>query len=44
MLKIGTLVSYEGGEGTIGRTSIRAGVKLYRVNDKWFERAAIGRV
>lgn len=36
MIKIGTPVSYDGGQGIVDRTSIKTGVKLYRVNDKWF--------
>lgn len=35
MIKIGTPVSYDGGQGIVDRTSIKTGVKLYRVNDKW---------
>ena len=35
MIKIGTTVSNDGGKGIVDRTSIRTGVKLYRVNDKW---------
>lgn len=35
MIKIGTPPSYHGGKGIVDRTSIRTGVKLYRVNDKW---------
>lgn len=42
MLKIGMPVrSDDGTVGTIEKTSIRTGVKLYRVCDRWFERGAI---
>lgn len=45
MIKIGTAVSYrEYGQtctGTVTRTSTRTGAKLYRVNDRWFERIAL---
>ncbi len=41
MLKIGTSVSYGDGRGTISRTSTRTGRKLYRINDRWFERASL---
>lgn len=34
-IKIGTPVSYDGGEGIVDRTSIKMGVKLYHINDKW---------
>lgn len=44
MLKIGTPVRYEGGEGKIDRTSTRTGVKFYRVNDKWLPKDALERV
>lgn len=36
MIKIGTPVSYDGGQGIVDRTSIKTGVRLYRVNDRWF--------
>lgn len=36
MIKIGTPVSYDGGKGIVDRTSIKTGVKLYRVSDRWF--------
>lgn len=35
MIKIATPASYDRGKGIVDRTSIRTGVKLYRVNDKW---------
>ncbi len=46
MLKIGTQVTYRDHtnrvrQGVIDRTSSRHGQKLYRVNDRWFERAAL---
>lgn len=45
MIRIGTAVSHvENGRtitGIVSRTSIRTGAKLYRVNDRWFERAAL---
>ena len=44
MFKIGTTVRLpDGGTGTIDRTSIRTGVKLYRVGDRWFEKGDLGR-
>lgn len=44
MLKIGTPVRYEGGEGKIDRTSTRTGTKLYRVSNHWFPKEALERV
>lgn len=41
MIKIGTPVSYDGGKGIVDRTSTRAGVKLYRVQDKWLTKDAL---
>lgn len=43
MLKIGTQVTYRDRSnrvrlGRIDRTSSRFGRKLYRVNDRWFEK------
>lgn len=45
MLKIGTPVRLDDGEtGIIEKTSIRTGVKLYRVCDRWMTKAALERV
>jgi hypothetical protein len=46
MLKIGTLVTYSDHsnrprQGVIDRTSSRSGQKLYRVNDRWFEKSGL---
>lgn len=46
MLKIGTQVTYRDRSnrirfGTIDKTSIRTGRKLYRVNDRWFGKSGI---
>lgn len=41
MIKIETHVSYDGGKGIVDRTSIKVGVKLYRVNDKWMTKEAL---
>ena len=39
MIKIGTPVSYDGGKGIVDRTSMKTGMKLHRVNDRWFAKA-----
>ena len=43
MIKIGTPVSYDCGKGIVDRTSIKTGVRLYRVNDKWMTKDGITR-
>lgn len=44
MIKIGTPVSYDGVKGIVDRTSTRTGVKLYRVNDRWFAKDGLSPV
>ena len=46
MIRIGTPVIYPADEvvsdtGTVERNSMRTGCHLVRVNDRWFERAAL---
>lgn len=41
MIKIGTPVSYDGGKGIVDRTSMKTGVKLHRVNDKYSPRRSL---
>lgn len=41
MIKIGTTVSYDGGKGIVDRTSIKTGVKLYRVDNRWFAKDSL---